>query len=233
VSVDRSSDELRAARGLAAADARTVTTRAAQRANLTLGAGTQAALQPDTRLTTPADFGPRLRVAALDGAAMFTVAPGGGRPMEVRAGRATVRTAGGEVAVRAYRDEPTGAVLVRSGTATVRTAGGSERLDAGRAVLVGADGRITPLDGGARDAAVGWTAGRFAVVDRPVRELLPALRRWFDLEVSTPTPAMLDRRVTLRAPLGSARAVLAALDTSAGLPVETQGGRMVFRERRP
>jgi transmembrane sensor len=229
--VDRSSDELRAVRGLAASNASTLTTRAAQRANLALDARTQAALQPDSRLTTPAAFGPRLRVAALDGAAVFTAAAQGGRPLEIRAGRVTVRTPGGEVAVRAYRDEPTSAVLVRRGSATVRTAAGSQTVAEGRAVSIAADGRITPLDGDAREAAVGWTEGRFAAVDRPLRDLLPALRRWYDLNVATAAPALLDRRVTMRAPLGSSRAALAALDTSAGLSYEWQGRQLVLRDR--
>lgn len=229
--VDRSSEEVRAARGLAASDARTVSTRAAQQANLALGAQTQAALQPDTRLTTPAAFGPRLRVAALEGAALFTVAPGGERPMQVRTNRATVRTTGGEVAVRAYPDEPAAAVMVRTGEATVRTAEGTETLAAGQAVQVGADGRITPLAGDARDAALGWTDGRFAAMGRPLREVLPALRRWYDLNIEAGSPVMLDRRVTVRAPLGSSRAVLAALDSGAGLTYVWQGRRMVLQDR--
>lgn len=229
--VDRSSEEVRAARGLAASDARTVSTRAAQQANLALGARTQAALQPDTRLTTPAAFGPRLRVAGLEGAALFTVAPGGERPLEVRTGRVTVRSPGGEVAVRAYPDEPAAAVMVRTGEATVRTAAGTETLAAGQAVQIGADGRLTPLAGDARDAALGWTDGRFAAVGRPLREVIPALRRWYDLNVEPGSPVMLDRRVTLRAPLGSSRAVLAALDSGAGLTFEWQGRRMVLQDR--
>lgn len=233
-SVDRSSDELRATQGLAAADARVVSTRAAQQANVALDARTQAALQPESRITMPAAFGERLRVAALAGAAMFTVGPEGERPMEVRTERATVRSSDGEIAVRAYPDEPTAAVLVRRGSATVRTPSGSETLDAGEAVLVGADGRITPAAAGAaRDAALGWTDGRFAVVDRPLRDVLPALRRWYDLQIEPPAPAVLERRVTLRAPLGSSRAALAALDTSAGLTFDWEGRRMVLRERAP
>jgi ferric-dicitrate binding protein FerR (iron transport regulator) len=175
-SVDRTSDEIRATRGLTAPDARLVSTRSAQQANLALGAGTQAALQPDSRLTTPADFGPRLRVAGLDGAAMFTVAAGGERAFEVRTPRATVTSDDGEIAVRAYPDEATTAVLARRGRATVRTQSGNETLDAGQAVQVAADGRIAPLAGTARDAALSWVEGRFAVTDRPVREVLPALR---------------------------------------------------------
>jgi hypothetical protein len=35
----------------------------------------------------------------------------------------------------------------------------------------------------------------------------------------------------VRAPLGSSRAVLAALDSGAGLAMEWQGRRMVLRER--
>ena len=228
--VDRSSDELRATRGLAAKDARVVDTRPAQQANLALDAQTRAALQPDSRLTTPAGFGPRMRVAGLAGAAMFTVAPEADLPLEVRAGPVTVRSANGEVAVRAYANEPA-AVMVRKGSATVRTAAGSETLEAGRAVQVAANGQLTPLAGDARDATLGWTDGRFVVVDRPLREVLPALGRWYDLQVQAPSPAMLDRRITLRAPLGSSRAALAALDSSAGLTYEWQDRRMVLRDR--
>jgi ferric-dicitrate binding protein FerR (iron transport regulator) len=227
--VDRSSDELRATSALAATNARVVSTRAAQRANLALDGQTQAALQPDTRITIPAQFGPRLRVAGLDGAALFTVTAGD-RPLEVRAGRTAVTTSSGEVAVRAYANEPA-AVMVRRGSATVRTPAGTETVETGRAVQVGADGRVTPLDGAARDAALAWTDGRFVAVDRPLRDVLPSLGRWYDLQVDVPAATALDRRVTVRAPLGSSRAVLAALDSGAGLAMEWQGRRMVLRER--
>ena len=227
--VDRSSDEVRATRALAATNARVVTTRAAQRANLALDDRTQAALQPDTRLTVPAQFGPRRRAAALDGAALFTVTDGG-RPLTVRAGRATVAVQAGEVAVRAYAGEPV-AVLVRRGSATVRTTAGSETVAAGQAVQFGADGRAAALNGGARDAALAWTDGRFVALDRPLRDVLPSLGRWYDLQLEVPSPTALDRRVTVRAPLGSSRALLAALDSGAGLAMEWQGRRMVLRER--
>ena len=67
------------------------------------------------------------------------------QPLVVRAGRTTVRTDGGAVAVRAYPDEPTAAVFVRDGEASVRTAAGSETVGAGRAVQIAADGRITAV----------------------------------------------------------------------------------------
>jgi ferric-dicitrate binding protein FerR (iron transport regulator) len=69
------------------------------------------------------------------------------------------------------------------------------------------------------------------MVDRPLREVLPALRRWYDLAVDAPSPALLDRRVTVRAPLGSSRAALAALDSSAGITYAWEGRRLVLRER--
>jgi ferric-dicitrate binding protein FerR (iron transport regulator) len=141
-----------------------------------------------------------------------------------------VTTSSGEVAVRAYANEPA-AVMVRRGSATVRTPAGTETVEAGRAVQVGADGRVTPLDGAARDAALAWTDGRFVAVDRPLRDVLPSLGRWYDLQVDVPAATALDRRVTVRAPLGSSRAVLAALDSGAGLAMEWQGRRMVLRER--
>jgi transmembrane sensor len=195
-----------------------------------MDARTRAALQPDTRLTVPATFGRRLRVAALEGAALLTAAEGA-HPLEVRAGRMTVTTEGGELAIRAYPDEPAAAVLVRRGSAEVRTSGGSETVEAGRAVRVGADGRIAALVGDPREAALGWADGRFTMVDRPLREVLPALRRWYDLAVDAPSPALLDRRVTVRAPLGSSRAALAALDSSAGITYAWEGRRLVLRER--
>jgi hypothetical protein len=147
--MDRTSDELRATRGLAATTRAPVSTRAAQQANLALDARTQAALQPDTRLTTPADFGPRLRVVALEGAALFTA--GSGRPpLEVRS-RPRRRCAARERDPWRSAPTPTRAAAPCScATAMppVRTGAGSQTLGAGpRGARVAAAAAVTPLDG--------------------------------------------------------------------------------------
>jgi ferric-dicitrate binding protein FerR (iron transport regulator) len=61
------------------------------------------------------------------------------------------------------------------------------------------------------EESLGWIDGTIVFNDRPFREVLPALQRWYALTLTPESPALLDRRVTMRAGVDSMRAALRAL----------------------
>lgn len=165
--------------------ARTATTSAGQRATFRLPDGTRVVLGVASTLWYPDRFRGGSRAVALDGEAYFEVIHDGRRPFVVRAGDLVVKDLGTEFTVRAYPEDAGARVVVREGRVAIRSseaAGAPERV-----VAPGELGRLgrrgTPVVESA-DTAVwfAWTEGRLVFDGTPLRDALPQLSRWFDLE---------------------------------------------------
>ncbi|HEU4565501.1 MAG TPA: hypothetical protein VFS05_12655, partial [Gemmatimonadaceae bacterium] len=95
---------------------------------------------------------------------------------------------------------------------------------------IAADGAFTAPSDVAREEGLGWTEGRFAAVDRPLREVVPLLRRWYKITMTVPDTSIMARAATVRAPLDSPKDALAALEAQARVVVTYQGKQMVLRD---
>jgi ferric-dicitrate binding protein FerR (iron transport regulator) len=214
-----------------AADARVVTSLPAQVGVVTLDDGSTVRLAPESKLSIPQGFGPKLRAVKLDGAGTFGVAPGQPRNFQVHTRDAVIVAKGTKFTVRAYDSDGGTAVVVREGSVDVRHGQTTTPLAAGAALVLGrgkAPRTATPLEA---EEAAGWDAGTLAITNRPLREVLPQLRRWYGLTVSVPQDALLDRPVTMRASLDSSRQAIRGIEQSTGLEFGYIGPNMVFRER--
>ena len=217
-------------RALAAADARVVTVKTGQRAALALGEGSRVTLGAGSQLRIPKQFGEGMRAVALDGAATVVVAPGREQPLELRAGRAAVLATGGTFSVRAFGDEAATTVGVREGEVVVNAGGKAYPLAKGRALSIAADGAASEVPVGARAEELAFADGRFVAVGRPVRDVLPQLKRWYATDLQVPDPALLDRVVTMSASLDSTRSALTALASSIGAWAGYEGKVLVLRD---
>jgi ferric-dicitrate binding protein FerR (iron transport regulator) len=217
-------------RALAATDARVISAKPGQRAAIALADGSRLMLGAGSQLRIPARFGDDVRAVALDGAATVTVAAGRELPLELRAGRAAAVASAGTFVVRAYGDEATVTVGVREGEVTVKAGDDSRVLSTGDALTVTADGVLREPTTAAREEALGWADGRFVVVGRPVRDVLPQLKRWYATDLRVPDPALLDRVVTMSASLDSTRSALTALASSVGAWAGFEGKVLVLRD---
>lgn len=215
---------------LAASDARVRSTGPGQQAVVELTDASRVALAPDSRLRIPAEYGDAMRVVGIEGAAGFEVAPGGDRQFLVRAGPATVRVTGTKFDVAAWPDEEVVTIRVREGTVDVTAGEATRTLQAGEAIAVGADGTLTTP--GARDVeqAVGFATGELVVEDRPLREVVPILNRWYALDLNVADARLLDRRATVRAPLTSSRQAIEDVEQTAGVKFGYAGENKVLRD---
>ena len=125
------------------------------------------------------------RGVSLEGEAYFDVVHDERRPFVVRAGELVATDLGTEFTVRAYPEDAGARVVVREGRVAIRAAGSAatpERVVApgqlGR-LGVGAEPAVEPADTAAYFA---WTEGRLVFDGTPLRDALPQLSRWFDLE---------------------------------------------------
>lgn len=211
---DRTGADTKIIKALAAPDARAITTRPGQRGAATLGDGTQASLGADTKLIIPARFGDALRAVGVEGAASFAVAPGKSGAFTVRAGPASVVATGTAFSVSAYPGEPV-VVRVREGSVLVKVGESQRSVDANQTVVVTREGQIRDAPSAVVGETTSWVDGSFATADRPLRDVLPLMKRWYGITLVTTDPALLDRRVSMRAGLNSSREAITALEQSA------------------
>lgn len=214
-----------------ASDARVVNAAPAQMGIVTLDDGSKVRLAPDSKLSIPTGFGPSLRAVKLAGAAGFDVAKGGKGEFRVYAGDAIVVAHGTAFSVRAYPEDSATTVVVTEGNVEVREGKIVRPLDAGGALYIahGQAPRVASPD--EREEADGWRGGNLTVTNRTLRDVLPQLKRWYNLDVKVPDSALLARRVTLRASLDSSRQAIRGVEQSTGLTFGYQGQTMVFEDK--
>jgi ferric-dicitrate binding protein FerR (iron transport regulator) len=233
--VDRTSVNTAITKALASPDARAFASRAGQRASITLGDRSQVTLGSESRLIVVPNFNETLRAVKLDGTAAFTVASNPQIPFTVRAGAASIVATGTVFDVAAYSGGPNAGtppamVRVRDGSVTVTAGNESRALKAGEAVLVDGDGRMTVPTGVAVNEALGWTSDRFVVANRPLREALPLVARWYDTRLIVKDSALLARPVNIDASISSSREAIAGIEKSANLVFGWEDRTMVLRD---
>lgn len=174
-------------RSAASAEERVVTVPRGERARLRLPDGTEVLLGAGSTLRHPRAFADRSREVLLEGEAYFTVKHDARRPFLVRAADLIATDLGTEFLVQAYPEHGAARVVVRSGMVAVRPAGAGGSAQPGRVVRPGELGRIAadgaPVVEQADTAAYfAWTTGTLVFDGIPLREALPQLSRWYDLD---------------------------------------------------
>jgi transmembrane sensor len=161
------------------------TTARGQRATFRLPDGTHVMLGVASTLRYPASFDGGSRELSLEGEAYFEVVHDEQRPFVVRAGDLVARDIGTEFTVRAYPDEARARVVVRQGRVAIQAAGAAPTTE--KVVAAGQlgglrAGQAPVVEAADTAAAFAWTQGRLVFDRTPLREALPQLSRWFDLD---------------------------------------------------
>ena len=228
--VEKAGADVNATAAVNAPDARVVNSAPAQVGLVTLDDGSKVRLAPDSKLSIPTGFGPKLRAVKLSGAANFDVAKGAATEFRVYAGDALVVATGTSFSVRSYPEDSATTVVVSEGKVEVRQGTDIRSLDAGSAVYVGVGVAPRLASPSERDDADAWRNGNITITNRQLRDVLPELKRWYNLDIKVPEGALLARKVTLRASLDSSRQAIRGVEQSAGLRFDYDGPTMVFRD---
>ncbi|HTR78734.1 MAG TPA: FecR domain-containing protein, partial [Gemmatimonadaceae bacterium] len=72
--------------------------------------------------------------------------------------------------------------------------------------------------------------GKLSVTNRPLRDVLPLLQRWYSLDVNVQDLKLLDRPVTVHAPIDSSAPALKGVEQSGGLQLVNDGKSMIFKD---
>jgi ferric-dicitrate binding protein FerR (iron transport regulator) len=230
---EQSGTDAAANRALASSNARVYNTVTGQQAAITLLDGSQAKLGADTKLVIAPDFGTTVRAVKLEGAALFTVAPAQKHEFYVRAADARVTATGTTFGVHAFLGDETVVVGVREGGVTVKTEDATRDVTAPNGVIVTKNGEIRDATPAELDEALGWTEDRFAVAERPLRDALKRINRWYAMELVVRDSALLARPVTVKSSLQSSRDAIAGLEKTGRLKFGYEGKTMVLTDAGP
>jgi transmembrane sensor len=187
---------------------RVVTVPRGERGQFRLPDGSRVMLAAGSSLRHPADFAPDSRDVTLEGEAYFAVEHDAGRPFRVHAGDLVATDRGTEFLVRAYPEDAGARVVVRSGLVAVQPRRSPDGSSHEQVVKPGQLGRLAagaPLVERADTAAYfAWTRGTLVFDGTPLRQALPQLSRWYNLQFqladtslgSIPLSGRLDQTLT-------------------------------------
>ncbi len=209
----------RATRYLKMDESHEIISKFAQVGSVTLDDGTKATIGADSRLRIPPRFNTEVRAVRVTGTSSFEVTKGGELPFEVRLGEVAVVATGTKFAVN--YDTATASALVRvdEGTVEVRFGDTKQSVAAGKALEVDKTGAMREPSQGTLDEALAWTSGRLVVNDRTLRQALEQTRRWYGIALIPNDMSLMERKVSVNAPLDSSTVMIAELEKS---------GNMVF-----
>jgi transmembrane sensor len=215
---------------MSSANGRVTTSPNGQIAKIDLGDGTHVRLAPDSRLFVPTDFGDNIRPVKLSGAASFIVAPGKD-DFRVYTRNAIIRAHGTSFVVSSRWSDTAVVVKVTEGSVSIRVGdSASTSVDANHTMLVDGNGVVREASTDEAEDAASWANGRLTMINRPLREILPQLFRWYNVDASVRDLKLLDRKSTLRTPLDSGDVALAEVAKGAGLTVVKDGGHLVLTD---
>lgn len=226
---NRMSSELAIATAMTSTDGRVTASPFGQIAKVTLQDGSNVTLAPDSKLFVPRMFNEKIRPVKVDGSAAFEVAAGD-NDFRVYARNAIV-TAKGTKFVTAIRWSDTAVVVkVLEGSVDVRVdKGAAQSVNAGGGVVVDKSGGIHDATDAEKDEAASWVEKQtLTMIDRPLKEIVPELLRWYNVDVTVRDLSLLDHKATLKTSLDSGEVALAEVAKSAGLILTKEGTRNVL-----
>ncbi len=218
-----------------AAPPREIVTRRGERASLHLADGTAVMLGSESRLTIPAAYS-RLgapRDLFLEGEGYFEVVHDTLRPFRVRTPLGIAEDMGTEFVVTTYPEAGGMRVVVASGSVALRRQPEPARTRPGEEapLLTLVQGELGRVDSAGTatvtntDPApyLAWTRGTLAFDGIPLRDVVPQLARWYDLDIRLGDGTLAARQLTASFDNLSVSQVLDLMVLSLGLRVEREG----------
>jgi ferric-dicitrate binding protein FerR (iron transport regulator) len=222
--VNRKGEQSNVSQSLLSPEAKHLQSAPGQRASMTLSDDSKVNLGSDSQVIVPSSFDEKFRVVRLEGTATFIVKPNALKPFEVRAGNATFTAKGTEFSVRAFADEDQVTLKVKEGNVDVQAGSAPPRtIAAGGTLVVAKDGTLQDASPEAVNVAFSWLDGNVVIQNKPIKEALNELRRWYGLELVVKDTALLARPVSMSVPLSSKKDAIAALEKSGNVKFVYEG----------
>jgi transmembrane sensor len=213
---------------------RVASTAAGERATFRLPDGTGVMLGVASALRYPANFGEGEREVTVEGEAYFDVVHDARRPFVVRTGQLVAKDLGTQFTARFYPEDAVARVVVREGRLAIRASQSAQTT----VVAPGQEGRLSPdgvvaLTPADTTAVFAWLTGRLVLRGVPLREALPELGRWFDLEFRLADSRLGDIPVTVSLTSRPTPTTLRTLAAALGLELSQQDRIVTLRPAGP
>ena len=185
---------------------RVFVTKNGERAVYILNDGSRVVLHAGSRLEIPDDYNKNHRELFLEGEAFFEVSHHEERPFIVQSRHAYTRVLGTRFLVQAWPDSGARVGVVVSEGKVAFGEIRSNTSDTDDEVLV-TENRMGMIVEGQKPVVtevtdlnwyLGWTEGRLEFKDRPLREVLPRLERWYNIEIRVQDEKIYQQKVTAK-----------------------------------
>ena len=226
---NRMSSELAIASAMSSTNGRVTASPYGQIGRVTLSDGSEVTLAPDAKLFVPTVFNEKIRPVKVDGSAAFTVAQAS-NDFRVYARNAIITATGTKFVTTVRWSDTAVVVKVLEGTVDVRVdKGASHSVGAGKAVVVDKSGAIRDASENEAEEAASWVEKQtLTMIDRPLKDVLPELLRWYNVDATVRDLSLLEKKATLRSSLESGETALAEVAKSAGLTLTKEGTRNIL-----
>ena len=227
--LNRGAETTKAEQALAREDTRPMKAAAGQRGTVKLEDSSVVSLGSASVVKLTAHFPQDFRAAQVTGTASFS-APTGDEPLLIHVGSAWVFAQDADFAVRHFADDSTAMIKVNRGTVRVRAGKEERTLDAGATLQVDGEGVISDLPAERAGEAFSWMEGNFVMQNRPLSDVLMAMKRWYGVDIVAKDSSIAHRPITMTATLESSKAAIAALEQSGGVKIGFEGLAMVVND---
>lgn len=219
--------------------ARSITTRAGERAEIALGDGIDVTLAPESRLRySAANAGSGRWEVHLEGEAFFRVTHDSTRPFVVHTADAVTEDLGTEFSVRRYLGEGTTRVVVGKGRVALRGSMDSgsftpgAELSAGDLGRVSGDGRAPVVERVNAERYLAWTDGWLVFHNAPLSVVSSDLARWYDIDIVVADSTLLNLHLEASFKAATADDALHIVATSLGVSIERHERQAVISRKR-
>lgn len=216
----------RAPQPAAAISYTTISTTVGQRKIVTLPDGSTVWLNNQSELHFPTQFNLKNRQVKLIGEAFFEVIHDPKRPFTVKTGALSTRVLGTSFNIRNYIDDQTTDVVVVTGMVGVKPATGQSRilkpgnqLSYERATGQMLQNSVDPKD------HISWQQGALVFKNEKLEVICKRLERWFGVKIEIQTPALKNRKLSIRHGNESLAVVLKTLSLVGDFKYELKPGK--------
>ena len=81
--------------------------------------------------------------------------------------------------------------------------------------------------------ATSWTDNVYVASDRRLGDVITDVQRWYRTQIFAVDPAILDRRISIRASLDSVRQAISAIEREGNVQFGYLNDKMIFSDRQP
>lgn len=176
-----------------------ISTKRGQRTVLRLGDGSKVYLNAASSIKIPAEFGDSTRDVYLKGEAFFEVTHNPEKPFLVHTPNAYTKVLGTKFDVKAYPDEDPVRVVVKEGRVALGSTANPDtthnKITRNHMGTLSRQGemQITEVK---IDKYLSWKDGRLIFKSTPLREVIPQLERWYDIDIEVADSSLYSQQMT-------------------------------------